>query len=258
MSGNNAHEGLNAQEGLVGERLAQVGNLVAGFAHEVRNPLSTIGLNLQLVKEDYANAESSRDKRTFKRLSVVEAEVKRLQAMLEEFLGFVRRSEPKRELVDLNREIRALVEFSTPELEAVGVSLRFYSDGEVGKVPVDPGHFRAVLVNLVRNAKEACGDGGEVMIATRREADSVRVQVTDTGAGMSPEVQDHAFDPYYSTKKAGNGLGLATVRRIIEEHGGEITLTSDVGKGSQFTIRLPVRVISVPRSGNPDTTDGGV
>ena len=230
--------GERAQETLVGERLTQVGNLVAGFAHEVRNPLSTIGLNLQLVKEDYTEAESARDKRTFRRLSVIETEVKRLQAMLEEFLGFVRRPGPKRQIVELNQAIRELVEFATPEMEAAGVSLRLFADPSVGAVPVDADQFRAVLVNLLRNAKEASAAGGEIMVATRRRGDEIVVQVTDTGAGMSPEVRARAFEPYYSTKSDGNGLGLATVRRIVEEHGGSIVVDSDVGKGSQFTITL--------------------
>ena len=221
------------------EHLAQLGSLLAGFAHEIRNPLSTIGLNLQLVKEDFADAESARDRRTYKRLSTVENEVKRLQAILEEFLGYVRTPSPRRRDCELNELLQSLVEFHTPEMRAAGISLVFFPGKSVGRVALDPDQFRAVIVNLLRNARDACQSGGEVMVSSRRDDDGVAVQITDTGAGMEPAVVDRAFQPYFSTKKGGTGLGLSLARRIVEEHGGTMTLSSEPGKGTQFTLRLP-------------------
>lgn len=221
------------------QRLAQLGTLLAGFAHEVRNPLSTIGLNLQLVLEDFQEPETPRDKRTQKRLSTVEAEVRRLQKILEEFLSFARTPEPKLVPVDINARVQALIEFQEPELRDAGITLRFYPGAGVGLVPADWDHLQAAVVNLLRNAKEATPVGGEVLVSTVREGKTVTLRVTDTGAGIPTDVQSRVFEPYFSTKRAGTGLGLPTVRRMVEEHGGTLTLQSEVGKGSQFSLQLP-------------------
>lgn len=238
-------------------QLAKLGALFAGFAHEIRNPLSTIGLNLQLVKEEVGgDSEEPRDKRMLRRLTVVEGEVKRLQGIVEEFLGFVR--VPKLELVTtrLDEMVRELVEFTTPEVEEGGVSIRsFIEDGRCAPLDVDPAQIRAVLVNLVRNAAAAMPGGGQIMIAVRDGAEHVTLQVTDTGEGMTEEVRANAFQPYFSTKKAGTGLGLPTSRRIIEQHGGSIDLASEVGKGTQFTIVLPRRR-ALEGDGAEESVDG--
>lgn len=231
-----------AQERTRIERLAQLGNTLAAFAHEVRNPLSTIGLNLQLVKEDFNTAETPRDKRTFKRLTIVEEEVRRLQSILEEFLRFARSPQLRVEAQDLNTVVQALVDFMAPEMRERGVALRFYPDTGALQVPIDRDQIRAAVLNLLRNALEACRPGDEVLVSTRAEDGCALLRVTDTGPGMTPDVRERVFTPYFSTKRTGTGLGLATVRRIVEEHGGRIDLTSEVGKGTQFTVRLPVAV----------------
>lgn len=221
------------------QRLAQLGTLLAGFAHEVRNPLSTIGLNLQLVLEEFHDPETPRDKRTQKRLATVEAEVRRLQKILDEFLSFARAPEPRLAPIDLNARLQAVVEFHEPELRELGVTLRFYPGGDVGQVPADWDHLQAAIVNLLRNAKDATPAGGEILVSTKRDGGYVTIRVTDTGAGMPADVQARVFEPYFSTKRSGTGLGLPTVRRVVEEHGGTLTLQSEVGKGSQFSLRLP-------------------
>lgn len=220
------------------ERLAQLGTLLAGFAHEVRNPLSTIGLNLQLVLEEFKEPETPRDKRTQKRLATVEAEVRRLQKILEEFLGFARAPEPKLVAVPLNERLHALVAFHEPEFAQAGLSLRFYPGAEAAEVAGDWDHLQAAIVNLLRNAKDATPAGGQVLVSTAREGNSVLVRVTDTGAGIPADQQPRVFEPYFTTKKSGTGLGLPTARRVAAEHGGSLTLTSEVGKGTQFTLRL--------------------
>src|SRR5262245_30219246 len=166
------------------QRLAQLGTLLAGFAHEVRNPLSTIGLNLQLVLEDFRDPETPRDKRTQKRLAVLEAEVRRLQKTLEEFLSFARAPEPKLEPVDLNERLQALVDFHGPEMREQGITLRFYPAAGIGRVPADWDHLQAGIGNLLRNAKDATPRGGQIMVSTVREGASVLVRVTDTGPGI--------------------------------------------------------------------------
>ena len=225
------------------ERLAQLGTLLAGFAHEVRNPLSTIGLNLQLVLEEFEQPDTARDKRTQKRLSTVQGEVRRLQKILEEFLRFARAPEPKIEPVDLNRRLAALVEFHEPAVAEGGVSLRFYPGAGVGLVPADWDHVQAAVVNLLRNAKDATPEGGQILVSTLRDGGNVLIRVTDTGAGIAPELQGKVMDPYFSTKKSGTGLGLPTARRVAEEHGGSLRMQSEVGKGTQFTLQLPAPTV---------------
>lgn len=231
-----------AQQRARTERLAQLGTWLAGFAHEIRNPLSTIGLNLQLVKEDFADAETARGKRTYKRLEVVEQEVKRLQAILAEFLRFARHPNLQPRPTDLNSMLRAVVDFTAPEMKQQGISLRFYPGGDVGTLELDGDQLRAALLNLLRNAQDACKPGDEVLISTERRGDRVRVRVTDTGSGMVSDVQARAFEPYFSTKKQGTGLGLPTTRRIVEDHGGTLEVSSEPGRGTQFTVELPAPV----------------
>jgi signal transduction histidine kinase len=107
-------------------------------------------------------------------------------------------------------------------------------------VPIDWDHMQAAVVNLLRNASDAIEGQGEVWVATSRHDDEVVIRVTDTGKGIPPEVQDRVFEPYFSTKKAGTGLGLPTTRRIVEEHGGTLGFSSEPGKGTQFAIHLPL------------------
>ena len=223
------------------QRLARLGTLLAGFAHEVRNPLSTIGLNLQLVLEEFREPETPRDKRTQKRLATVEGEVRRLQKILEEFLSFARSPEPKFGPIDLNAKLAAMVEFNEPEMREHGLSLRFFPGQDVEPIVGDWNHLQAAIGNLLRNAKDATPPGGEIMVSTQRDGTGVLVRVTDTGAGIPPELRAQVFEPYFSTKKAGTGLGLPTVRAVVEEHGGGVTLQSEVGKGTQFTLHLPAR-----------------
>jgi two-component system, NtrC family, sensor histidine kinase HydH len=221
------------------QRLARLGTLLAGFAHEVRNPLSTIGLNLQLVLEEFREPETPRDKRTQKRIATVEAEVRRLQKILEEFLSYARAPEPKPVPIALNERLQALVEFHEPEMRDAGIALRFYPGAGVDPAHGDWDHLQAAFANLLRNAKEATPRGGQVFVSTAREGRDLLVRVTDTGAGIPPDLQGRVFEPYFSTKKAGTGLGLPTVRRVVEEHGGSLTMESEPGKGTQFTVRLP-------------------
>jgi signal transduction histidine kinase len=191
------------------------------------------------VLEEFREPETPRDKRTQKRLATVEAEVRRLQKILEEFLGYARAPEPKLVPIALNERLQALVEFHDPEMRDAGLSLRFYPDGAVTQVLGDWDHLQAAFVNLLRNAKDATPAGGQILVSTVRDGRDVLVRVTDTGAGIAPELQPRVFEPYFSTKKAGTGLGLPTVRRVVEEHGGSLTMESEPGKGTQFTVRLP-------------------
>ncbi|GAB4145162.1 MAG: hypothetical protein Fur0037_13030 [Planctomycetota bacterium] len=193
---------------------------------------------MQLVLEDFEQVETQRDKRTKKRLGVVEQEVRRLQHILDEFLAFARAPEPRLGPLDVNEKLRRLVEFLTPEIEEEGLVLRFYADPGIGLVEADWDHLQAAVVNLVRNAREATPRGGQILIDTSREGQEIRIRVTDTGPGIPEEARGSILEPYFSTKKGGTGLGLPTVRRIAEEHGGRLTFETEPGRGTQFTLHL--------------------
>jgi len=147
--------------------------------------------------------------------------------------------------VDLNARIAALIEFHEPDVADGSVSLRFYPGADVGLVPADWDHVQAAVVNLLRNAKDATPAGGQILVSTLREGGHVLIRVTDTGQGIALELQNKVMEPYFSTKKTGTGLGLPTARRVAEEHGGVLLLESEVGKGTQFTLRLPAPVAGV-------------
>ena len=199
----------DAQDSFHTRRLAHLGTLLAGFAHEVRNPLSTIGLNLQLVLEEYADAESTRDKRTVRRLGLVEAEVHRLQSILEEFLRFARAPEIKREPAELGGMLRALVDFHAPEAEARSMGLRFFGDPAVGLVALDEGLLRAAVLNLVRNALDVSKPGDQVLVSVQRVVDEVVIRVVDTGRGHGRSHLAAGFSSLLQHQGAGHGFGIA-------------------------------------------------
>lgn len=242
----------SAQERSRDEHIAELGTLLAGFAHEIRNPLSTIGLNLALIKEDVAGDGGPRERRMHKRLTVLEAEVERLQKILDDFLRYARPADLELRATDLVALVQGIVEFTAPEMEQAGITLRSYADSGVGMPLVDRDQMRAAIVNLLRNARDACQRGDQVIVSVRREGAEVLVRIADSGSGMPPDVRGRVFQPYFSTKKQGTGLGLPTVRRIVEGHGGKIELDSEPGRGTQFTIRLPVRELLAASDHEPD------
>lgn len=221
------------------ERLAELGTLTGGLAHEIKNPLSTISLNLQLLREDLPDLPASG--RLVSRLNMVQKEASRLRDFLDDFMRFAGKIELTRSTVDLYRLLEDLVDFYTPQAHLQRVQLRVRRPERPVVANVDDRLVKQAVLNLMINALQAMPEqGGEIILSTREEPARVFIDVTDTGRGIPPQTQARIFDAYYSTKKGGTGLGLAISRRIAEEHGGRITVTSEVGKGSVFTLEFPV------------------
>ncbi|KAF0243376.1 MAG: signal transduction histidine [Planctomycetota bacterium] len=221
------------------DRLAFLGQLAAGLAHEIRTPLSTLQANLQLLQEDFDEPRDERERRALQRLTLLLKETARLEEILNDFLRFAAGHKLDLRPTDLNRVIGEVLEFVTPEATQKKVRV-LKSLGEMPKVSVDGNLFKQALLNLVMNAIQAMPNGGELILKTSRWRDFAQLDVIDTGTGMSAETASKCFDVYYSTKKTGTGLGLPMARRIVHEHDGTLTVTSEEGKGSCFTIRLPV------------------
>ena len=224
------------------ERLAELGTLTGGLAHEIKNPLSTIQLNLQLLREDLPDPEADPvGVRLVNRLTTVQKEASRLRDILDDFLRFAGKMELARKPTELNRLLEDMVDFFHPQAQVQRVQLRLrrWEGGELA-VPLDERLIKQAILNLLINAVHAMPAGGEIILSARPEGRHAVIEVIDTGKGIEPEALEKIFQAYYSTKKGGHGLGLAITRRIIEEHGGVITATSEVGKGTAFRINLPL------------------
>lgn len=227
------------------ERLAYVGTLAGGLAHEIKNPLSTLYLNLQLLQEEWQHPQTPKEIRLVKKLEILRNEAKRLEEALNDFLRFAKGEKPHLAECDVNALVDDLANFVEPEATRVNIRVRRNLDPSSPRCQADANLLRQALMNLVVNAKQAMPNGGELIFETRNDRDNILISITDTGEGIPPERLGKIFEAYYSTKKTGSGLGLATTKRIIESHHGTIAVHSEVGKGTQFTIRLPKKSVDV-------------
>lgn len=218
---------------------AEIAELAGGLAHEIRNPLSTLALNLDLLAEDFQEPETPRDRRVRQKIERLRRESQRLQDILENFLRFARVQELETTPTDLNVVVDDMRDFLEPQATTKGIVFRTQYTLNLPLVRLDVELFKQALLNLILNAEQAMPDGGELMMRTRREGDWNILDVTDTGIGMSEEVRSRVFEAFFSTRAAGSGLGLPTTRKIVEAHGGTLHVQSVPGKGSQFTVRLP-------------------
>lgn len=235
-------EQLSAQqkELLHRERLATVGRMSAQITHELRNPLSSIGLNSELLMEELA--AHAPDALTGARdlLADIIKEVERLREITEEYLRFARLPRPERTPVDLNHTAAELAEFVRYEMQHAEVKVRVDPDPAGRPALVDPNQLRSALLNLLRNAREAMPRGGHVVIRVRSLGDCATLAVIDDGPGVPPDVRDRLFEPFFSTKPQGTGLGLAMVRKIIEAQDGRVTIEDTPGGGTTVRFDLPL------------------
>ena len=215
------------------DRLAAVGKLAAGLAHEIRNPLASMTGSIELLSGTPGLSQSDK-----KLLSIVHREAERLEALVSDFLEFARPAAPTLVVTDARLAIEETVAVFRSSARQRGLELDV-DPGEAVAVRADPGQLKQVLWNLLANASEATPTGGRVCIRAFREKDEAVVEVADSGAGIAPEDLQRIFDPFFTTKERGTGLGLATVHRIVEGHGGRVEVSSTPGKGTTFRIRLP-------------------
>jgi two-component system, NtrC family, sensor kinase len=223
-------------EKLRAARLAMVGKMAAQIAHEVRNPLSSIGLNTELIEDELD--DSAGEARELCRK--IHAEVNRLTQVTETYLG-MRGGKPKLARESLNAIVDDLVGFVRKDLASRQVELTTELDPSDPAGTIDANQIRQCLINLVRNAADAVAvkGGGHVVLRTRGERDRVEIAVVDDGVGIASDDLPRLFDPSFSTKEGGNGLGLALAQQIIHDHGGEIHVASRVGRGTTFTLSVP-------------------
>jgi signal transduction histidine kinase len=222
------------------ERLAELGTLTGGLAHEIKNPLSTVQLNLQLLQEDIG-IDNPAYSRVANRLNTVKNETFRLREILDDFLRFAGRIELEKKPVELGGMLDELVDFYSPQAQLQRVQLRLQRPDVPVVLDVDPRLIKQAVLNLMINGLQAMTDGGELILRLNADREKVRIEVIDTGPGIPADAVAKIFDAYYTTKRGGTGLGLAMTKRIAEEHGGQLTVASEPGKGSDFAIELPMQ-----------------
>jgi signal transduction histidine kinase len=229
---------LRAQgEALVrSERLAAIGRIAAQITHEIRNPLSSISLNAEELGE---RLRGSQEPGAAALCDAIVREVDRLAVVTEEYLRYARLPKPQLVRADVNEAVRDLLDFVRPELTSAGISLEQRLAEDLPEVLADVGQIRQLLLNLLRNAREAMPGGGAVFVGTRYADGDVFVEIRDSGPGIPPERLARIFDPFFTTKERGTGLGLALAQEIAQEHSGQLTASSIVGQGTTFTLRLP-------------------
>jgi signal transduction histidine kinase len=232
------------------EHMAELGHLAGGLAHELKNPLSTINLNLKLLAEDLQRFPHDETRRLLARLSSVRQEASRLKDILDDFLRYAGRMELQPAPADLRQLVRELADFFAPQAQAARAVLRTHLPEAPVPAEVDAGLLKQALLNLMINAAQAMPEGGELLLRLTSHRQEATIEVIDTGKGIPSRDLGKVFQVYYSTKKGGTGLGLPTTRRIVREHGGDIAVQSQEGKGTRFVISLPLaRPAAERRSG---------
>ncbi len=222
------------------DQYTEIVRLAGGLAHEIKNPLSTIRMNMELLAEDFSDADSPRDRRAMKKVELVQRECLRLQELLDNFLQFAKAHRMNLQPSDLNAQVRQMIEFYRPKAQQAGVEVVDYLTGNLPTVLLDREAFHGALLNLALNAEQAMPDGGQLVVRTYGTANGVALDLIDTGCGMDEATRSKIFETFFSTKRGGSGLGLPTVRKIIEGHGGQMSLQSEPGRGTQVTLKLPV------------------
>jgi signal transduction histidine kinase len=219
--------------------LEELSRITGGLAHEIKNPLSIIKVNLKLISEELASRDAN-PARAARKIDVVRKETDRLEQILEDFLRYIRKTELHPVSADINQLVTDMADFYSPQAASHSITLRVALDSGQLICKVDADSLKQVLLNLFINAQQAMPDGGELMIRTQKNDAKAVIIVSDTGRGIESENLDRIFDAYYSTKPGGSGLGLSTSRKIIEAHNGSIRVDSVPQKGSSFTIQLPL------------------
>jgi PAS domain S-box-containing protein len=231
------------EEKLRAERLAVIGTMSARLAHEIRNPLSSITLNIELVRDEIealTKLDSAAGTEARALLQSLDSEVRRIQRVTEDYLKFARMPKPVRESVRLNDVLSQGMSFMESLFEATHVTVETHLDEALPAIQADESQLWQAVLNLVRNAIEAMPHGGRLIVGTERHDRFCVLTLTDTGKGMTAQERAQVFKPFFSTKSGGTGLGLPLTQQIITEHGGTIDCESTAGQGTTFVIKLPI------------------
>jgi two-component system, NtrC family, sensor histidine kinase HydH len=225
-------------------RLADLGQLAGGIAHEVRNPLNAIRLNLHVI-ERLLEGHDVADDRTRTIINESVREMERVDGLLRMLLNYARPDTPRSERVNLCEELPTVADFIRPIIERDGVRLDVDADADPCVVSIDRSRFRQIVINLLKNAAEAAGPDGRVAATLRTVDGKIELTIRDSGAGVDPRLRERIFEPFFTTKDVGTGLGLSLAKRYVEEAGGEIEVRNAAPHGAEFVVRLPLSTAAV-------------
>jgi len=228
------------QRVLESERLVTIGKMAAQVAHEIRNPLSSISLNAELLEDEIHSYEGVPTEEAKSLLTTIMTEVDRLAAITEDYLKFARLPKPILQEENVTHLLLDLLRFSKEEISERRIQVTTQFDASVPEIKADEKQLREAFLNILKNAFEAMPQGGELRITTAKVGDYVEVAISDTGVGIEERNLERVFNPFFTTKETGTGLGLSLTQQIIREHGGTIHCKSQLGVGTTFTIRFPI------------------
>lgn len=218
----------------------EIARLAGSLAHEIKTPLSVIRMNMELLAEDMQDPQTPQQRRAQQKVATVQEQCERLQGLLDDFLRFARIRDLNLLPGNLNDQIERVLNFVEPQANQKGIDIIRYLDSELPSINLDAELLYSALLNLVVNAIQAMPDGGSLMVQTREFRNGVLLRLVDTGCGMSDTTALRMFDPFYSTKEGGSGLGLPLAKKIIEAHHATIDVQSELGRGTQFTLEFPL------------------
>jgi signal transduction histidine kinase len=242
------------------ERSALTGRIAAGIAHEIRNPLNFINLTIDFIRDKFAPAAETARADYTKLCDSVKDELTRLNRMVSDFLSYGRPARLRLREVNAQGLIEEVMDLVRVQADQQGVRLSVREEAADGGQAHD-GHFKGdteqlktCFSNLAINAVQAMSGGGALNVTLRAQKNNIRFEVADTGPGIAPEALGQIFEPYFSTKETGIGLGLALTRKLIEDHGGQILVKSEVGAGTTFTVILPREPAVITQAGSQTQT----
>jgi two-component system, sporulation sensor kinase E len=230
-----------AEKTIESERLNALTLLAAGVAHEIGNPLNSLNIHLQLMERAARKLKGQERDELGQSIKVARDEIGRLDSIVTQFLRAIRPSKPQLQPANINAIVEQTLHFFAPEIEARDIVVESEPRSDLPLVQIDRDQMKQAFYNIIKNSFEAMKRRGILRIRTDMDDSHVRVSFTDNGGGMSAEALSRVFEPYYTTKSSGSGLGLLIVRRIVREHGGELAIESAEGKGLTLTIRLPFK-----------------
>lgn len=234
--------------------LETINALVGGLAHEIKTPLSTVSMNLQLIRESLQNAEglTAREEGLLAKVRLLEKEVHRLGETLNEFLRFVRGKRIEKKPGSINLLVNEILDFVQPEAEAKSVTVHRHLDYRIPLFHFDFEQVRQAVLNVIKNGVEAVEPEGDLYVETAQHGVEIRISVTNTGSAIPSEDREKVFDLYYSTKPQGTGLGLSMTRRVLEAHGGSVEIDPEPSWGVRFVLRLPMDTKPPPGGGTEE------
>jgi signal transduction histidine kinase len=221
-------------------RYEELAELAGSLAHEIKNPLSVIHMNIELLSEDLAEIDAPGTRRSIDRVDIVREQCERMEGLLRDFLRFARLRDMDLVSGDLNDQVETVLRAYQAQADASEIDIERFLDPDLPAILMHSDSLQAALMNLVKNAMESMDTGGQLLARTYTTRQSVALDLIDTGSGVDDNTVMHMFEPFYSTKDGGSGLGLPTARKIIEAHGGRMGVQSEVGSGTKFTLEFPV------------------